>query len=252
MKNPTSLWLAQAGNLQFKNFIQDESAGGMKGEDLQEELLHLRGALCAATLPQQPHAEQNKKTQLQHLSKFSKIIQIVKAALDRRLKCSGLWKCPWKKCLSLCYHSALSTMRQRESRICQLWWPQTKPLRKKDLYSSVSTALHSKGEACTGACCAFHGNSPAAHGSNCMRYGVLPALTDVMGMKDAQQHGWHTKRGWEWTLPYGSSLQSHRWHKGKGRLLLPIAAADVGAKAEVCCKPASGTLVLVGERAPSL
>lgn len=92
MKNPTSLWSAQAGNLQFKNAIQNESAGGMKGEELQEELLHLHGALCAMTLPQQTtsRTEQNNKTQLQHLSKFSNITQIVKAALDRRLKCSGL------------------------------------------------------------------------------------------------------------------------------------------------------------------
>lgn len=39
--------------------------------------------------------------------------------------------------------------------------------------------------------------------------------------------------------------------KGKGRLLLLIAAADVGAKAEVCCKSVSGMLVLWGERVPS-
>lgn len=57
--------------------------------------------MCTDTAPAtRSRTERNNKTQLQHLSEFSKIMQVVKAALDRRLKCSGLWKCPWKKSTS--------------------------------------------------------------------------------------------------------------------------------------------------------
>lgn len=150
MKNPTSLWSAQAGNLECKNFIQDESAGGKKGEELQKELLHFAWCtMCTNSAPAtKSKTKQNNKTQPQHLSKFFKIIQIVKAALGRRLKCSGLQKCPWKNSASPTAIILIHSDHDTKGEVYLSTSVTTdKTTKEKDLYSSVSTALHGKGGA---------------------------------------------------------------------------------------------------------
>lgn len=72
MKNPTSLWSAQAGNLECKNFIQDESAGGKKGEELQKELLHFAWCtMCTNSAP----ATKSKTKQQNSAAASLKVVQ---------------------------------------------------------------------------------------------------------------------------------------------------------------------------------
>lgn len=141
-----------------------------------------------------------------------------------------------KQCLSLCYHSALRTMRQRESCVCRLWWLQTKPLRKK---ICIPLCPQQRGRVSRSLLC-FSWQQPSCSWEQLHEVwspGALPALTDAMGMKDAQQRCWHAKQGWEWTLLYGSSLQGERqivtayccsWCWSKSRGVLQISVWDAG------------------------